>query len=166
MVVPKQKLTPMQALEKLKHYCSYTERSHYDVKQQLFAYGVYHADAENIVATLIQENYLNEERYAKQLAGGKHRIKSWGRIKIITALKQKGIDSRYIISEALKEIDDEEYLKKLQFYCNKKWDSLKENQYLIRKKKTIQYLLQKGYELPLIIKAVEKCSGRMQNDDI
>ncbi len=154
------KYTPNQALEKLKHYCSYAERSHYDVEQQLFAYGVYKQDAAFVIATLIEENYLNEERYVKQMAGGKHRIKHWGRNKIIASLKQKGITNTYLIKAALSEIDEEAYLQKLQHLAEKKLATIKNEQYLVRKKKLMLYLLQKGYETNLVITVVEKLTTK------
>jgi regulatory protein len=154
------KYTPNQALEKLKHYCSYTERSHYDVEQQLFKYGVYKQDAAFVIATLIEQNYLNEERYVKQMAGGKHRIKHWGRNKIIASLKQKGITNSYLVKTALKEIDEEVYLKKLQNLAEKKFVSLKGEQYLVKKKKLMVHLLQKGYEAHLVNAVVEKLTAK------
>ena len=156
MALTKQKLTPKQALEKLKHYCSYQERSHAEVVQQLYAYSVYKGDHGAIIATLIEENYLNEGRFAIALVGGKHRAKSWGRVKIMEALKAKGVTSTYILKEAFKEIDNEEYLKKLQKFADKKWASLKGTQYIIKKKKLYLYLLQKGYESALVWKEIER----------
>lgn len=159
MALTKQKLTPMQALEKLKHYCSYQERSHAEVVQQLYAYSVYKGDHDAIIASLIEKNYLNQERFAIALVGGKHRAKSWGRIKIMNALKAKGVTSTYILKEAFKQIDEVAYLKKLQNFADKKWATLKGEQYLIKKKKLYTHLLQKGYESKLVLKEIERLEG-------
>lgn len=132
-------------LQKLKHYCSYQERCHSDVKEKLYSLGVRRNDHDEIMATLIEENYLNEERFAIQFASGRFRIKQWGRIKIKSELKKRKV-SDYCINKALKQIDETEYLQTLNKLAAKKYFSLKGEQEFIRKKKTMDYLLQKGFE--------------------
>src|SRR5687768_18400928 len=117
-------LTKEQALQKLKHYCTYQERSHYEVKQKLYELGVRSFDHDEIIASLIDEDYLNEERFAIQFAGGKFRMKQWGRVKIIHTLKQKQV-STYCINKALKEIDAEDYEKALHKLASQKWSTVK-----------------------------------------
>ena len=97
----KKYLTKEQALQKLKHYCAYQERCHNDVKEKLYKLGVWKKEHDEIIAALIEENYLNEERFAIAYAGGKFRINSWGRVKIKYALKQKQV-SEYCIKKAWK----------------------------------------------------------------
>ena len=111
--------------------------------------GVWKRDHDEIIATLIEENYLNEERFAIAYAGGKFRIKGWGRVKIKYELKQKRV-SEYCIKKALKQIDESNYIDKLTKLAIEKYQSLKGEQYLIRKKKTIDYLVGRGFELDLI----------------
>ncbi len=142
-------LTKEQALKKLKQYCAYQERCHREVKEKLYALGVWKRDHDEIIATLIEENYLNEERFAIAYAGGKFRIKGWGRVKIKYELKQKRV-SEYCIKKALKQIDESNYIDKLTKLAIEKYQSLKAEQYLIRKKKTIDYLVGRGFELDLI----------------
>ena len=142
-------LTKEQALQKLKQYCAYQERCHREVKEKLYALGVWKRDHDEIIATLIEENYLNEERFAIAYAGGKFRIKRWGRVKIKYELKQKRV-SEYCIKKALKQIDESNYIDKLTKLAIEKYQSLKGEQYLIRKKKTIDYLVGRGFELDLI----------------
>lgn len=152
-------LTKEEALQKLRQYCIYQERSHYEVQQKLYELGIRKAEHDEIVATLIEEDYLNEERFAKQFAGGKFRMKEWGRNKIYYALREKHV-SEYNIKKGLKEIDDEEYKKVLSELAEKKYEILSDEQYLVRKKKTIDYLLQKGFEHDLITKAVNELTGK------
>lgn len=145
----KKYLTKEQALQKLKQYCAYQERSHSEVVQKLWDLGVRKIEHDDIIASLIDENYLNEERFAIAFAGGKFRMKDWGRKKIYYALKEKKV-SEYNIKRAMKEIDDEAYQKVLHELAEKKYESLKGEQYLVRKKKTIDFLLQRGFENELI----------------
>lgn len=145
----KKHLTKEQAIQKLRQYCAYQERSHSEVKQKLWDLGVWRSEHDEIISSLIEDDYLNEERFAKAFAGGKFRMKDWGRKKIYYGLKEKGV-GEYIIKLAMKEIDEEAYQKTLQQLAEKKYNSLKGEQYLVRKKKTADYLLQKGYEPQLV----------------
>ena len=150
----KKYLTKEQALQKLKHYCAYQERCHNEVKEKLYNLGVWKKEHDEIIATLIEENYLNEERFAIAFAGGRFRIKQWGRVKIRYELKQKQV-SDYCIKKALKQIDEADYLKVLNKLSKEKYASLKSDQYLIRKKKTMDYLMGKGFEVELVRQIAE-----------
>lgn len=147
----KKQLTKEQALQKLRHYCGYQERSHAEVKTKLYELGVRKAEHDEIISTLIEEDYLNEERFALAFAGGKFRMKQWGRVKIKYELKLKQV-SEYSIKKALKQIDENAYKKTLKELYEEKWNSLKgeQNRY-IKLTKTRDYLLQKGYEPELIM---------------
>lgn len=142
-------LTKEQALQKIKHYCAYQERSHSEVREKLYSLGVWKKDHDEILSTLIEENYLNEERFAIAFAGGKFRMKQWGRVKIRYELKQRDV-SEYSIKKALQQIDNEDYIKTAEKLLRDKYASLKSEQYLVRKKKTMDYVLQKGFEPELI----------------
>ena len=149
MTMYKKYLTKEQALQKLKHYCAYQERCHSEVKEKLYQLGVWKKEHDEIIASLIEENYLNEERFAVAYAGGHFRIKQWGRIKIKYELKQKRV-SEYSIKKALRQIEDEEYGKVLEKLAREKYAALKNEQYLVRRKKTADYLITKGYEVDLV----------------
>jgi regulatory protein len=157
--VYKQSLSPEQALQKLRHYCAYQERCHSEVKEKLFDLGIRMKEHDAIIATLIEENYLNEERFAIAFAGGKYRIKHWGRVKIKYELKQRQV-SDYCIRKALKQIDEDEYLQKLLTLATDRYASLKKEQYFTRKKKTIDYLLRHGYEQSLISMVMKDLAGK------
>ncbi len=150
------KLTPQQALPKLKQYCAYQERSHAEVKEKLYGYGLNTKDTEKLVAELVTENYLNEERYALAFAGGKFRIKQWGRVKIKYELKQQQV-SAYCIKKALASIEETNYLDTLrQLYDKKKATLNTEKNIFIKKKKLHNYLLQKGYESDMIYELLKR----------
>ena len=150
------KLSKEQALPKIKQYCTYQERCHAEVKEKLYAFGLYKKDVEQLMSQLIEENYLNEERFAIQYAGGKFRMNQWGRIKIKYALKQKQV-SDYCIKKALKEINETDYKKTLQKLAEQKLKTLKSETNIFSKKKKLQnYLLQKGYEGELVREVVNE----------
>lgn len=159
------RLSKEEAARKIRHYCAYQERCHREVKEKLYSFGLYSNDVNEIVANLIEDNYLNEERFAIQFAGGKFRMKQWGRVKILRELQQRGVGT-YNIKAALKEIDEEQYTSVLYKLAEKKWASLKTDQYLVRMSKTTTYLLQKGFEPQLVnqtvqaVRAAAKKSGQ------
>ncbi|MDZ4071972.1 MAG: regulatory protein RecX [Sediminibacterium sp.] len=148
------RLTPEQAWQKIKHFCAYQERCHFETKEKLFGFGLSKTDVETLISRLIEEDYLNEARFAAQFAGGHFRIKKWGRVKIVYALKQKRVSSVNIKS-ALKEIDEENYKAILMKLAEAKWKLLKHEQYLNRQAKTSQYLMNKGYEPTLVQETIQ-----------
>lgn len=134
----------------MKHYCSYQERCHSEVRDKLFHYGLNMSEVENVLTQLISEDYLNEERFAIQFAGGKFRMKKWGKEKIEMALRAKKV-SDYCIRKALSQIDNNEYEDAFFRLAEKKRNSLKgERNMFIRKRKMRDYLLSKGYSNELI----------------
>ena len=143
-----------KVLKKIKYYCAYQERCHAEVKEKLYAYGLHKADVELLLSQLVEENYLNEERFAIAFAGGRFRIKKWGRTKIKYELKQKQV-SEYCIKKALRQIDESDYIGGLNKLVKEKYASLKNDHPITRKKKTIAYLQQKGYEYELILRCIE-----------
>jgi len=146
----KKYFTKEQALQKAKQYCAYQERCHSEVKEKLYGFGLWKVDVEELLSKLIEEDYLNEERFAIQFAGGRFRIKQWGRVKIRYELKQKQV-SEYLIKKALKEIDEKDYQKTLQKLFEQKQKQLSsEKNKFIKKRKLQDFLLQKGFELQLI----------------
>lgn len=150
-----QRLSKEQAWQKIKHYCAYQERSHYEAKQKLYGFGLYKNEVEELLSKLIEEDYLNEERFAAQFAGGKFRIKHWGKVKISYELKQKGV-SAYNIRRALQAITDADYSATLQKLAEAKWKQLQGEQHIARQVKTTAYLMQKGFEPALIQKAIQQ----------
>lgn len=153
----KKQLTKEQGFQKLKLYCEWQERSHYEAKEKAFSHGLRKTEVDEILAQLIEENYLNEERFAIQFAGGKFRIKKWGRIKIMYELKQKRI-SPYCIKKAMSAIEEDAYSKVLTKLAEEKWKSIKGTgvNRFVKMAKTQKYLLQKGYESNLILAAIKK----------
>jgi regulatory protein len=150
----KKQLTKEQTLQKLKHYCDYQERCHSEVREKLYSLGAAKRDHDEIISTLIEEGCLNEERFAIAFARGRFRIKQWGRVKIKYELKQKQV-SDYSIKKALKQINEEEYSETLKKLAEEKYAALKDEQYLVRKKKTMDYLMQKGFESELLAAAIQ-----------
>ncbi len=150
----KETLTKEKALQKLRHYCRYQERCHNEVKNKLFELGVDKNEHDEMIMDMIEENYLDEERFALAFTIGRFKMKQWGRKKIQYALKEKMV-SEDSIQKAIKQIDERNYIYTLKKIAKEKYASLKNEQYLIRKKKTMDYLMQKGFEIELIRTVLE-----------
>jgi regulatory protein len=147
-------LDTAQAWEKIRHYCSWQERCHSEVMEKLKEFGMDLAESEQLVSRLIEENYLNEERFATMYAGGHFRIKKWGKVKIAHALRQKGV-SAFCIKKALSEIEPGHYAELVSKLASEKWKTLKGGQDRLRQYKCKQYLLQKGFESGIIDEALK-----------
>lgn len=139
-----------QDLKAIQRYCAYQERCHSEVRNKLLELGFRGPDLEEAIASLIADDFLNEERFARSYTRGKFRIKHWGRRKIVQELKKKKV-SEYCIRKGLLEINEEDYFDILKSLSEKKEAELgSEKNIWIRKQKVQRYLLQKGYEPDLV----------------
>jgi regulatory protein len=141
--------TRQEALLKISSFCAYQERTQQEVRDKLYGYGLHKDMVEELISKLITENFINEERFAKSYAGGKFRIKEWGRVKIKDALKAKGI-SDYCIRKGLQEIDPKDYMVTLLSLIEKRSEKEKEKNEYKRKHKIAAYLTGKGYEAEIV----------------
>ncbi len=130
-------------------FCAYQERSHKEVLERLSEWGIWGIDAQEILLTLIEQNYVNEERFAMAFAGGKFRVKHWGRVKIKQGLKLHDV-STYCMNKALTQFDEEEYLGTLSVLIEKKWAETKDTNTYQKKSKVAKYAIGKGFEQELV----------------
>ena len=145
--------TLSEATKKLERYCAYQERCHKDVTSKLKEMRMIPEAIDQIMTHLIQENYLNEERFAQSFARGKFNIKKWGRNRIVNELKQRHISS-YNIKSALAEIDDALYLETLDNLAKKRLNSIRETDIQKRRRKLADYLLYRGWESHLVYEKI------------
>ncbi|MGY5846247.1 regulatory protein RecX [Salegentibacter sp. HM20] len=138
-----------EATIKLMQFCAYRDRSHREVEEKLREMRMIPAAQEQIIIKLMQEDFLNEERFARGFVRGKFRIKKWGRIKITQELKIREI-SAPIIKLALTEIDEQAYYETLEILAQKKLNLLKETDPFKKRKKLADFLLRKGFESSLV----------------
>ncbi len=144
-----------EARERIRAYCVYRDRSHYEVAEKLREYGLIAEVADQLILELIQENYLSEERFARAFVRGKFNQKNWGRQKIRRALHIHQL-SDYVLKKALSEIDEGEYLNTMEKLLQKKDRTLRESNAYIRKRKLAEYLIRKGYENELVWDLIRK----------
>ncbi|WP_274633372.1 regulatory protein RecX [Tenacibaculum sp. L6] len=150
----KQVFTVEEIKRKMEHYCVYQDRCHKEIEAKLREYRLIPEAREHILLHLLEHNFLNEERFSRSFARGKFRIKKWGKERIVRELKFRDI-STYNIKSALKEIDEEEYIKTLYELVDKKNALVKETNKFKRKKKIADYLLYRGFESNLVYEALK-----------
>ncbi len=142
-------ITLSEAFAKITSFCAYQERTQQEVRSKLYEYGIKTDEVEGIIVKLIEENYINEERFAKSYAGGKFRIKKWGRIKIVKSLEIKGL-TPYCIKSGLKEIDEDDYRATMQSIIAKKASEVVFKNEYQKLHKIATYLISRGYEGELV----------------
>lgn len=147
--------TVKEATLKLMQYCAYRDRSQKEVEDKLTEMRMIPAAREQIIIKLMQEDFLNEERFARSFVRGKFRIKKWGRHKIKQELKLREISSP-IIKLGMSEINEREYRATLFSLAEKKLALLSEPDKFKLRKKLSDHLLRKGYEASLVFEAVEE----------
>ena len=135
------------ALNKLQRYCAYQDRCHQEVENKLREYGIFGEDADDIMVELINDKFLDEERFARSYARGKFRMKKWGRTKIKQELKLRAV-SKYCIKKAMTEIEEEAYQKVLREMLRKKTGEYK-GKFYERKIKAARFAMNKGFESTL-----------------
>lgn len=133
----------------MEYYCAYQERCYKEVEEKLYSFSVNLSEKEEILTYLIENNFINEERFAQSFVRGKHNYKSWGKNRIVNELKFRNISSR-IITIALKEIPEETYLENFHQLAEKHWHNITERKGPKKNKKFVDFLLRKGYEMSLI----------------
>ncbi len=144
-----------EATAKLMRFCTYRERCHKEVKEKLNRLHMIPEAQEVIIARLINDNFLNEERFAKVFVRDKFKLKKWGRYRLKRELKYRNI-SDYLIDKALQEIDQTAYRTTFQELFDKRLQSISETHPFKIKKKISDYLFRKGYESELIYERLEK----------
>lgn len=138
-----------QATLAAEHFCAYQERCHKEVTTKLKQMGMIQDAIDQIISHLLQHNFLNETRFAKVFAGGKFRIKKWGKVRIVRELKMRGLNKR-TINIGLAEIPDVDYMETFNTLSRKRNDQLTESNIYKRRKKLADYLLYRGWESHLV----------------
>jgi regulatory protein len=146
-------LTIEQAIKKLEYYCAYQERCHQDVENKLRSMKLSIGLKETVMLHLLENDFLNEERFAKAFVRGKFRIKKWGKGRIEKELKTRNI-SEYNIRSGLKEISESDYLKSFNELAKKRISQINETNVYKKRKKLADYLLYRGWESDLVYNKV------------
>lgn len=151
-------ITVAEATSKAEIYCAYQDRCHSEVFQKLRGLGMTKDSINHILVHLINHDYLNEERFARNFSRGKHRTQGWGISRIEQELKIRGI-SPTNIRIGLSEIQEDEYDNLLSNMAERRWNATQESNILKKKKKVFDYLIRKGYDLNLVYRKIDELSS-------
>lgn len=149
-------ISPAEALNKAAAYCTLCERCISEVSKKLTTWGVPPAEQQRIIDRLQDEGFINEERYCRAFVNDKLRFNRWGRVKIRAALYEKRLPREYI-TQAIEEIDEEEYMQTLHDLVATKQRELK-NEDFATKQKIIRFAASRGFE-PAKILQIVKCDS-------
>ena len=141
------------AIKKMEGYCLYQERCHQEVENKLRSMNMRSQITESVMLHLLENNFLNEERFSKAFARGKFRIKKWGKQRIKREFKARNI-SEYNIISGLAEICEDEYLKTFEELAYKRFSEIKETNIYKKRKKLANYLLYRGWETDIVYKKI------------
>ena len=143
------------ALARMQKYCAYQERCHQEVRRKLIGLGIYGLELENILIQLIEDDFLNEERFARSYARGKFEMNGWGRIRIRQELYRRDI-SEFCIGKAMEEIDPSDYRATLEKTVRKKSARTREADPFVKRNKVAAYCIRRGFEPPLVWEKVKE----------
>ncbi len=144
-----------EARSKIRAYCAYQERCQKEVREKLVSWGLLEMVVDTLMTELIQQNFLNEQRFAISFARGKFRFKKWGKRKIAQELKLRKI-SDYCIQKAMEELQEFGYEEQINELAKKYMEKQRNVHPYLKKRKTAAYLIRKGYESGLVWEVLNK----------
>ena len=148
-----------EARIKIKNYCANQERCQWDVRKKFNEWGLAENIKDILMTELIDEQFIDEERYARSFCRGKFKIKKWGKRKIEFELKKKKISTLYI-RKGMEEINEKVYLLHLTTQAEKKQNLMKDKSHIVRRRKLAKYLIDKGYESDLVWEKIREIYSR------
>ena len=140
--------------KKIEHYCAYQERCHLEVTNKLNKLGIFGNELDEYICYLIDENFLSETRFSEAYVRGKFNNNNWGKVKISKELKLRNI-SDWNISNALNQINSEDYNKKLRKLCLRLVEHSDKPEFEL-KNKVVKNLSHKGWEVDLVLKTLNQ----------
>jgi len=138
-----------EAISKLETYCAYQERCEQEVRNKMAKLTVPMEMHPEVLQYLREQGFLDDARFAKTYANSKLRLKKWGKLKILQALKAKGIREPHL-GNALKALDWDDYYNAIRKLLEQKQKTLKEPNDYIRQQKLAQFVIGKGFEAHLV----------------
>lgn len=135
--------------------CSTSEKCSHDMRYKMTAWGLDAQETEKAIAWLVEQKFVDDERFARYFVKDKLRFNKWGRIKIGYALRQKelGID---IISAALEEIDETTYTEILDQLVHQKARSAGDLKIPANKAKVLRFAAQRGFTAEEIYRSLDR----------
>jgi len=154
----RRKYGPTETWQRIQHYCAYQERAHQEVRDKLYDWGCHFDEVEGLITRLLEDNYLNEERFARAFVSGKFRIKQWGKQRIKRELKMKRV-SEACIRLGMQEIEDDAYQQTLITILTRHIQKYKSLKAFERNGKAARYAISRGFEADLVWSVLRSLEG-------
>lgn len=154
-MISKKPLSPENALYRAAALCSKCEQAEHDIRTKLKSWGISADDSDTIIQRLINEKYIDEERFALAFTRDKFRFDGWGRIKIAYHLQMKHI-SQHVIDNVITDIDEDSYVQSLEHILRAKMHVLKGKEPLQARASLIRFAISRGFESSLIYRLLPK----------
>ena len=148
-----------EVLKKMEYYCAYQERCHYEIYEKSKTFSLTQNERDELMVYLIEHNFLNGKRFAKNFVRGKHEYKKWGKVRLINELKSRKISST-LIQMALKELDEDKYEDRFNHLAEKIWETTNEKNLLKKRKKCCDFLLRKGFESDWVYEKIKELENK------
>lgn len=152
---PSKKMLFDELLEKGRKFCAYRDRTIKEVKQKLYSQGASQSLASQIIQTLHDEQFIDEQRFALSFVRGKLENNKWGKVKIKYEMQARGLDPQ-TINQALESLDTERYREILNGIAQAKIKTLSDLDEFTAKGKAAEYCSRKGFEMDLVWKVLEE----------
>lgn len=151
-------LSPEQVLDKMAKYCAYQERCVKDVNEKLKSFDLTTKDKEEILAYLVDNRFVDDERFARSFVKGKINQSGWGLNKIRFHLMQKGI-AKGLIDLSLEAYDEEAYRQRLIEVLRVKSKTVKAANDFEKNRKLAAFAIQRGFEAGLVWEILKEGFG-------
>jgi len=148
--------TPAQALASLMRLCAKAERSSGDALRLMRGWGVADADARKVLDRLVADRFIDDRRYAVAFVREKLNLSGWGRYKIVSALRAKGIPQA-VVAEAMSQADETDMRGRLSEILARRKRTLKASSPFDARAKLMRYALSQGYDCETARECVERC---------
>ncbi|MBR5673032.1 MAG: RecX family transcriptional regulator [Muribaculaceae bacterium] len=157
-------LTPDQAMNRAAALCARSEQAPADIREKLVKWGLSVSTANQVLAQLIEQGYIDERRFARAFVNDRFRFNGWGRIKIAHQLRLKGIPNE-IIDEAMTAIDEEQYRERLLELLRAKWRDVSDREPRAAWAAMMRFAASRGFETSLAGECVNQVTRINAQDD-
>lgn len=152
---PKQPLTPQQALNRAAALCARSEQASGDIHDKLVKWGLNANEVRQVLNQLVEQGFIDNERYARAFVKDRFVFNGWGRIKIAHQLKLKGIPAD-VIDTAMAVIDEDAYQQRLLELLQAKWRTVNGRERRAAWAAMMRFAASRGFEVQIASKCVKR----------
>ena len=146
--------TEQEAYLQLAAMCAQAEHCEQEMRDKMKRWAIDPDAQDRVIARLIKERYIDNERYARAFVKDKIRYNKWGRRKVMQALWMKRIDDD-ILHQVLDEIDDKEYIDVLIPLLKQKRKTIKAKSDYELNQKLVRFALGRGFDFSIICQCMD-----------